>query len=68
MGLFARQGVRVIQLTDNGRNAVGDGATVPDDRDPLQRMSDIRRGHRTIRGGRVYDPAALEQALGMQPR
>lgn len=36
--------------------------------DPLQRMSDIRRVHRTIKGGRVYDPAALEQALGMQPR
>ena len=30
--LFARMGVRVIQLTYNGRNAVGDGATVPDDR------------------------------------
>lgn len=29
--LFARMGVRVIQLTYNGRNAVGDGATVPDD-------------------------------------
>jgi membrane dipeptidase len=30
--LFARMGVRVIQLTYNGRNAVGDGAMVPDDR------------------------------------
>ena len=30
--LFAMMGVRVIQLTYNGRNAVGDGATVPDDR------------------------------------
>jgi membrane dipeptidase len=29
--LFARMGVRVIQLTYNGRNAVGDGALVPDD-------------------------------------
>ena len=29
--LFARMGVRVIQLTYNGRNAVGDGATVADD-------------------------------------
>jgi membrane dipeptidase len=29
---FARRGVRVIQLTYNGRNAVGDGATVADDR------------------------------------
>jgi membrane dipeptidase len=30
--LFARMGVRVIQLTYNGRNAVGDGSTVPDGR------------------------------------
>lgn len=29
--LFAALGVRVIQLTYNGRNAVGCGATVPDD-------------------------------------
>jgi membrane dipeptidase len=29
---FAALGVRVIQLTYNGRNAVADGATVPDDR------------------------------------
>lgn len=29
--LFAKLGVRVIQLTYNGRNAVGDGAMVPDD-------------------------------------
>jgi membrane dipeptidase len=29
--LFAKMGVRVIQLTYNGRNAVGDGAMVPDD-------------------------------------
>lgn len=31
VGLFAGLGVRVIQLTYNGRNAVGCGATVPDD-------------------------------------
>lgn len=31
VALFARLGVRVIQLTYNGRNAVGCGATVPDD-------------------------------------
>jgi membrane dipeptidase len=29
--LFAKMGVRVIQLTYNGRNAVGDGATVAND-------------------------------------
>lgn len=37
------------------------------DGDPLQRMSDVRRVHRTIKGGRIYEPAALEQALGMSP-
>ena len=31
IALFAKLGVRVIQLTYNGRNAVGCGATVPDD-------------------------------------
>ncbi|HEY8878057.1 MAG TPA: membrane dipeptidase [Roseateles sp.] len=31
VALFAKLGVRVIQLTYNGRNAVGCGATVPDD-------------------------------------
>jgi membrane dipeptidase len=29
--IFAGLGVRIVQLTYNGRNAVGDGATVPDD-------------------------------------
>lgn len=38
------------------------------DGDPLKDMSDIRRVHRTIKGGQVYDPAALEQAMGMTPR
>lgn len=38
------------------------------DGDPLKDMSDIRRIHRTIKGGQVYDPAALEQAMGMSPR
>lgn len=32
VALFANLGVRVVQLTYNGRNAVGDGATVADDR------------------------------------
>jgi len=31
VAVFAHLGVRVIQLTYNGRNAVGDGATVPED-------------------------------------
>jgi imidazolonepropionase-like amidohydrolase len=38
------------------------------DGDPLANMSDIRRVYRTIKGGQVHDPAALEQAMGMSPR
>ncbi|WP_083749123.1 amidohydrolase family protein [Pelomonas sp. KK5] len=37
------------------------------DGDPLARMSDIRRIWRTIKGGRIIDPAALEQSLGIAP-
>lgn len=35
------------------------------DGDPTQDMSDIRRVWRTIKGGRIIDPVALEQALGI---
>jgi imidazolonepropionase-like amidohydrolase len=38
------------------------------DGDPLRDMSDIRRVWRTIKGGRVFDPALLEQAMGMSPK
>jgi imidazolonepropionase-like amidohydrolase len=38
------------------------------DGDPLKQISDIRRVYRTIKGGKVFDPAALEQAMGMSPR
>ncbi len=38
------------------------------DGDPLADIEAIRRVHRTIKGGVVYDPAALEQALGLLPR
>ena len=37
------------------------------DGDPTLRIGDIRHVWRTIRGGRVYDPAAIEQAMGMTP-
>jgi hypothetical protein len=37
------------------------------DGDPTRRIGDIRHVWRTIRGGRVYDPAAIEQAMGMRP-
>ena len=35
------------------------------DGDPSRNIADIRHVWRTIKGGRVYDPAALEQAMGM---
>jgi imidazolonepropionase-like amidohydrolase len=35
------------------------------DGDPSRNIGDIRHVWRTIKGGRVYDPAALEQAMGM---
>jgi imidazolonepropionase-like amidohydrolase len=33
--------------------------------DPTRHIGDIRHVWRTIKGGQVYDPAALEQAMGM---
>jgi imidazolonepropionase-like amidohydrolase len=38
------------------------------DGEPLRDMSDIRRVYRTLKGGQVFDPAALEQAMGMTSR
>ena len=35
------------------------------DGDPSTNIADIRHVWRTIKGGRVYDPAALEQAMGL---
>ncbi|WP_395700960.1 amidohydrolase family protein [Aquabacterium sp.] len=38
------------------------------DGDPLADIDAIKRVYRTVKGGVVYDPAALEQALGLLPR
>lgn len=38
------------------------------DGDPLQDMRDIRNVDIVLKGGRVFDPAAIEQSLGIQPR
>lgn len=35
------------------------------DGDPVNNIDDIEKVSRTIKGGLVYDPAALEQAMGM---
>ena len=36
--------------------------------DPSVRISDIERVSLVMRGGRIYDPARIEQALGIAPR
>ena len=38
------------------------------DGDPTKNMSDIRKVSTVLKGGRVYDPAAIEKSLGIQPR
>ena len=38
------------------------------DGDPTQNMSDIRNITTAIKGGKVYDPVAIEKALGIAPR
>jgi imidazolonepropionase-like amidohydrolase len=35
------------------------------DGDPTRNIADIRHVWRTIKAGQVYDPAALEQAMGL---
>jgi imidazolonepropionase-like amidohydrolase len=38
------------------------------DGDPTKDISDIRNVTTVLKGGRVYDPAAIEKALGIAPR
>jgi imidazolonepropionase-like amidohydrolase len=38
------------------------------DGDPTQNIQDISRITTVIKGGKVYDPAAIEKALGITPR
>src|SRR3954468_24135102 len=38
------------------------------DGDPTQNMRDIRKVVTVIKGGKVYDPGIIEQALGIAPR
>jgi imidazolonepropionase-like amidohydrolase len=38
------------------------------DGDPTKNISDIRNVTTVLKGGRVYDPAAIEKALGIAPR
>ena len=36
--------------------------------DPIKNMSDVHKVTTVIKGGRVFDPAAIEKALGITPR
>ena len=38
------------------------------DGDPSKNIADIRKITTVIKGGKVYDPAAIEKALGIAPR
>jgi len=38
------------------------------DGDPLKDIADIRKVATVIKGGKVYDPGAIEKALGIAPR
>jgi imidazolonepropionase-like amidohydrolase len=38
------------------------------DGDPAARISDIENVDLVIKGGKVYEPAKIEQALGIVPR
>jgi len=38
------------------------------DGDPSRDIADIRKVATVVKGGKVYDPAALERALGILPR
>ena len=38
------------------------------DGDPTKNIRDLRRLTTVIKGGKVYDPAAIEKALGITPR
>jgi imidazolonepropionase-like amidohydrolase len=36
--------------------------------DPTKNISDIRKITKVIKAGKIYDPAAIEKSLGIQPR
>ncbi len=48
-------------------SAVG-GFYVPANESPWERITDLRRTHSVIRGGRVYDVDALFRAMGVTRR
>jgi imidazolonepropionase-like amidohydrolase len=82
--LYARAGIppvevlRLATLTpslvmgvDKDRGVIA-GGKIADliliDGDPTKNISDIRNISTVIKGGKIYDPAAIEKALGIAPR
>jgi imidazolonepropionase-like amidohydrolase len=82
--LYARAGIapaevlRMATLTsaqvigvDGNRGVIAPGKyadMILIDGDPTANMADIEKVDTTIKGGKVYDPAKIEQALGILPR
>lgn len=77
-GIAPAQVLRLATLTpaqvmgvdgDRGVIAAGKRADmVLIDGDPTRTIADIRRVTTVIKGGKTYDPAAIEKALGIAPR
>lgn len=84
LDIYARAGIpnaevlRLATLTpaqvmgvDKDRGVIAPGKLadmVLIDGDPLNDMRDIRKVELVFKGGKIFNPAAIEQALGIQPR
>jgi imidazolonepropionase-like amidohydrolase len=61
----------LVMGVDKDRGAIAAGKyadMVLIDGDPSKNIADIRKVATVLKGGRVYDPAAIERALGIEPR
>ena len=60
---------QVMGVSDRGVIAPGKFADLNlVDGDPLKNMRDLDKITTVIKGGTLYDPAAIEKALGITPR
>src|SRR3954453_15084124 len=61
----------VVMGVDKDRGVIAPGKIadmILVDGDPAKNISDIRNVSAVMKGGKVYDPAAIEKALGIAPR